>query len=385
MRYLKLVVLLLICFILAKSELIAQVNITASSVSCSVGQDVEIPISVNAISGATQLSMNIPYASNLLYLSTVITAGSLSNGANVSVNALAGGKTAISVSLNRSSAITGNGVLFRLKGKCIGQGMDNSGIRIQTYSVNGTVQTFNSTQGSVNVTAGNNLKVWVDPKGRVADGQYAVDIKISNPEGWGIYSYVMELTFPVGSMRATNYISSNTLSDGMFVAFNNNTPGVVVVSSAGTKEMKGNAQLLLRINVNQLASTSASIPVTIRKFEIDNGNPKPDISNAQWNPQVTVSLNGEERFVPQQTSLGDAFPNPFNPSTTIPVHLTTTNKVTITIHDAIGRIVDVLLNDYIPAGRHEIRWNSNGTHSGVYLIRMNVGDEVYTKRVTLIK
>lgn len=374
----------LIAFVAVNVSL-AQLNFTVGGVTCSVGQDIEIPVSVNSIAGANQLSFNMPYASDLLYLSEVVTSGTITSGSTVSINALANGKTAITANFSRASAMSGSGVLFRLKGKCIGQGSANQGLRFQTVTVNGSSPAMTLGTGSVTVFSGSNMRVWVDPKGRVTNNQYAVDIKMTKPDGWGVYSYRLELEFPASSMRATGYESNNTLSNGMFVAFNNTTPGLVIISAAGTSEMKGNTQLLIRINVNQLASTSALVPVNIRAFVIDNGNPKPDLANAQWNPQITVPLESDRSLLPEKYLLGNAYPNPFNPSTVIPFELRASGEVFMTVVDSVGRTVDVLIQGRMTAGRHEIQWNAGSLPSGVYLIRLDAGGEVHTKKVTLLK
>lgn len=374
----------LIAFVAVNVSL-AQLNFTVGGVTCSVGQDIEIPVSVNSIAGANQLSFNMPYASDLLYLSEVVTSGTITSGSTVSINALANGKTAITANFSRASAMSGSGVLFRLKGKCIGQGSANQGLRFQTVTVNGSSPAMTLGTGSVTVFSGSNMRVWVDPKGRVTNNQYAVDIKMTKPDGWGVYSYRLELEFPASSMRATGYESNNTLSNGMFVAFNNTTPGLVIISAAGTSEMKGNTQLLIRINVNQLASTSALVPVNIRAFVIDNGNPKPDLANAQWNPQITVPLESDRSLLPEKYLLGNAYPNPFNPSTVIPFELRASGEVFMTVVDSVGRTVDVLIQGRMTAGRHEIQWNAGSLPSGVYLIRLDAGGEVHTQKVTLVK
>jgi hypothetical protein len=378
-------ILIGVLILLPKQQVTAQLNFTVGSVTCSVGQDIEVPVSVNTISGATQISVNMPYATDLLYFSEVITTGGITNGSTAIVNASANGKTAINATFNRASAMSGNGVLFRLKGKCIGQGSSNQGLRFQSVTVNGTSTAMTLGTGSVTVFSGTNMRVWVDSKGRVSSNQYAIDIKMTKPDGWGVYSYRLELEFPSSAMRATGYESNGTLTTGMFVAFNNNTPGLVIISAAGTTEMQGNTQLLVRINVNQLASTSNLVPIAIRKFEIDNGSPKPDLTNAQWNPQITVPLESDRSLLPEKYSIGDAYPNPFNPSTVIPFELRSSGDVFLTVLDSIGRTVDVLIQGRVVAGRHEVQWNAGHLPSGMYMIRLNAGGEVHTSKVTLIK
>lgn len=363
----------------------AQLQFSFSNISCIVGQDVEVPISVNSLSAANQLSVNINYASELLYFSEVITTGSITNGSTLSVNALASGKTAITATFNRASAMSGSGTLFRLKGKCVGQGSDNLGLRFQSVTINGTSPTMTLRTGTVTVSTGTNMRVWVDPKGRITNNQYAIDIKMTKPDGWGVYSYRMEVEFPANALRVTSYETNGTLSNGMFVAFNSSKPGLVIVSAAGTNEMKGSTQLLLRLKVDQLASTANLVPINIKAFLIDNGSPKPDMAGAQWSPQLTVPLESDQSLLPENYALGVAYPNPFNPTTSIPFELRSSGVVSLTVIDSVGKIVDVLLNGHVIAGRHVIQWNANNLSSGVYIIQLIAGREIHSSKVTLLK
>jgi hypothetical protein len=363
----------------------AQLQFNFTSISCSVGQDVEVPISVNSLSGANQLSVNINYASDLLYFSEVITSGSITSGSTLSVNTLASGKTAITATFNRASAMSGSGTLFRLKGKCIGQGSDNQGLRFQSVTINGTTPIMTLGTGSVTVFNGTNMRIWVDPKGRVSNNQYAIDIKMTKPDGWGVYSYRMEVEFPANALRVTNYETSGTLSNGMFVAFNNSKPGLVIVSAAGINEMKGITQLLLRLRVDQLASSANLVPINIKNIVIDNGFPKPDLAGAQWSPQMTVPLESDQSLLPEVYALGVAYPNPFNPTTSIPFELRSSGVVSMSIMDSVGRIVDVLINGHVVAGRHVIQWNATNLSSGVYIIQLIAGGEVHSSMITLLK
>jgi len=75
-------------------------------------------------------------------------------------------------------------------------------------------------------------------------------------------------------------------------------------------------------------------------------------------------------------ALEPSFPNPFNPSTTIPVVMGRDGTAQLEIFDSAGRRVRTLHNGMLPAGRHEFIWNGRDEHqmqvsSGVYFSRMS--------------
>jgi hypothetical protein len=51
----------------------------------------------------------------------------------------------------------------------------------------------------------------------------------------------------------------------------------------------------------------------------------------------------------------------------------------------LGREVAVLVNDVMPAGAHSVEFDASNLASGVYLYRLTVGGETFTKRMTLLK
>ena len=69
-----------------------------------------------------------------------------------------------------------------------------------------------------------------------------------------------------------------------------------------------------------------------------------------------------------------AYPNPFSTSTTITYQNSTVVQMSVSIYDALGRIVAVLISgEYQGSGVHEINFNSYGIQPGVYWCRMSFG------------
>ncbi len=80
-----------------------------------------------------------------------------------------------------------------------------------------------------------------------------------------------------------------------------------------------------------------------------------------------------------------AFPNPFNPSTTISFDLPQSELVEISVYDVLGRAVAALLHDVLAAGRHQTVWNAEDAPGGIYFIRISAGEFKDLKRVVLLK
>jgi len=89
--------------------------------------------------------------------------------------------------------------------------------------------------------------------------------------------------------------------------------------------------------------------------------------------------------LPIKTELTDAYPNPFNPSSTINYGLKNEGHIEIMVYDATGRLVDELVNQHQTAGYHSITWNASNQASGMYFAKMIAGDVVQTQKLVLLK
>ena len=105
-------------------------------------------------------------------------------------------------------------------------------------------------------------------------------------------------------------------------------------------------------------------------------NPKP----------VVVNVKVDERSLPKAFSLGNAFPNPFNPSTTIPYTLAKNGEVKIIVYNASGQKMAVLVDEKQSAGKHSAVWNASRFSSGLYFYTLQTADGISeAKKVVLLK
>ena len=94
--------------------------------------------------------------------------------------------------------------------------------------------------------------------------------------------------------------------------------------------------------------------------------------------------------IPNSFELKNAYPNPFNPVTTIGYIMPEDGLVNITIFDMMGREINTILNSPQLAGYRSIQWDATNDQgapvsAGIYLYRIRVGDFIQTKKMILLK
>ena len=95
-------------------------------------------------------------------------------------------------------------------------------------------------------------------------------------------------------------------------------------------------------------------------------------------------------LVPQEYSLSEPFPNPFNPAVQIDYALPHAGEVEIVVYNILGQKVRTLLSDWQEAGFQRIAWHglddaNRQMASGVYLIRVTTSGLLRTRKVMLIR
>jgi len=89
--------------------------------------------------------------------------------------------------------------------------------------------------------------------------------------------------------------------------------------------------------------------------------------------------------IPLKYALHQAYPNPFNPTTTLSFALPTEAEVSLSIYNLQGREVVSLVNGNMDTGYHFSIWNADEFSSGVYFVKMIAGEYVNTQKLMLIK
>lgn len=100
---------------------------------------------------------------------------------------------------------------------------------------------------------------------------------------------------------------------------------------------------------------------------------------------ASVGINNIGTEVPNQFKLYDAYPNPFNPATTIKFELPRSGFVRIEVFDILGRKTRTLVNQELKTGTYTVDFNAEGLSSGMYVYRMQAGSFAVSKKIILLK
>ena len=106
-----------------------------------------------------------------------------------------------------------------------------------------------------------------------------------------------------------------------------------------------------------------------------------------------LTLNIDEKGtlqIPTSYELSQNYPNPFNPSTVIPFRISKDSPVQLSIFNIRGEKVATLLNERVPAGLHNVRWNGTSQDgrpmpAGLYFYEFKSNDYRDTGKMLLIK
>jgi len=108
---------------------------------------------------------------------------------------------------------------------------------------------------------------------------------------------------------------------------------------------------------------------------------------------LPVGIGGSDDTQPNeqaQTRLLPAYPNPFNPSTTVAFSLPQAAQTELAVYNIRGQRVCTLVNDHLAAGDHSVQWNGTddagrAVSSGVYFCRLQAGGNTRVGRMVLLK
>lgn len=136
--------------------------------------------------------------------------------------------------------------------------------------------------------------------------------------------------------------------------------------------------------------------ITLKNFPYNVADGSLYIDNVKTNGKMVIDAMGDGDFttgivpLPQTTptdySLSQNFPNPFNPTTSFYFSLPRADKVTITIYNALGQVIETETKN-LPPGKHRYDFTADNMPNGIYFyqIRVRASGFSKTKKMVLMK
>ncbi len=169
--------------------------------------------------------------------------------------------------------------------------------------------------------------------------------------------------------------------------------GEITLKSLGTKNLDEAIDLVYRVRAE-------SKDIATRNFLLTVANSLEGAKeNATYNRVLEMVFNNlsvqskdvfskagaDNALQPKTFSLSQNYPNPFNPSTTVKFYLPEQSHVTITVYNATGQQVAVLLNRVLPFGEKYITWDASRFSSGIYFLKMETASFTEVIKMVLMK
>jgi hypothetical protein len=138
----------------------------------------------------------------------------------------------------------------------------------------------------------------------------------------------------------------------------------------------------------------------IQRADLDGSNLEDVIASGIFSPQhidissSSTAIEDVVTTIPSDYALAQNFPNPFNPTTTIPFEIPGTNgtkqRVSLIIYDLRGRHVKTLIDSELEPGSHRVMWDGRNDRgeavsSGIYLYSLRSAGQSYTKKMIVIQ
>jgi hypothetical protein len=104
--------------------------------------------------------------------------------------------------------------------------------------------------------------------------------------------------------------------------------------------------------------------------------------------EETIAANSSDYIDivnPSAISLGEAYPNPFNPTTSFELQIAASGHVTMNVYNLMGQLVGTILDGNMSEGYHNITWDASNFSSGMYIVKAVTANTIATQKVMLVK
>ena len=197
------------------------------------------------------------------------------------------------------------------------------------------------------------VKVWEDENGMPGEELLSVVQVAGNVDGWNVRDLVSENL----NLTCDFWIGVKRFSSSMPIGIDTSSDsGNSMNSDDGTawNAVGGNVMFMVDIDAGE-----------------DGGEP--------------CVLSNADDIIPSIFEVSNAYPNPFNPSTTIDINIPEAGLLNVGVYNLKGQLMSTLVNKNVFPGSYSLAWDASDLTSGLYIFSVNYGDKTYNQKVTLVK
>ncbi|MDP8220249.1 MAG: T9SS type A sorting domain-containing protein [Candidatus Stygibacter frigidus] len=196
---------------------------------------------------------------------------------------------------------------------------------------------------------------------------------------------VADFTYPVPATRAMEIEAVEYIW----------TPIIYTNSTCAYASLEAEGQIAAFVNgecrgVSQINNGCVSLVINGTEAETATLELYQNGQVSDLNTEITTAP-GEDVFfdfttdAPVTTQMLKAYPNPFNPVTTIAYQTSEAGNVNVSVYNVKGQKVAELANNHQEAGTHNVVWNADGEASGIYFVKMTASGTQQIQKLILMK
>lgn len=224
-----------------------------------------------------------------------------------------------------------------------------------------------------------NVNISITPTGSTAlpstGGTLYFDVSLHNNETYPVYLTAwLDWTYPNGTTSSAQILRNLTMSAGGSIYRS-------LYATVAGSEPNGNYTCWAHMGSSYGGTIYSEDSFPFSKG-LDGAIPGEWVSQTQvfgWDDPIVADIQ------PEAFSLGQAYPNPFNPTATIPFTLPERSSISLKIFDLSGREVATVLQGELPAGQYHYDFNAASLSSGIYLYRLEAPGFSKTMKFMLLK
>ncbi len=182
----------------------------------------------------------------------------------------------------------------------------------------------------------------------------------------------------------------------------NNQPSSTALNEVTLPQSTSSMQDYLNIDVTTLVRDMINNPAANFGLVLQLANESPyrsmnfgssDCTDSTKRPKLVIyfpplGITPISSEVPKEFKLFQNYPNPFNPQTKIKFEIPlgkSAAQTSMSVYDALGKEIALLVNEQLKPGTYEVNWNAANVPSGVYFYKLQSGDFIETKKMSLVK
>ena len=206
----------------------------------------------------------------------------------------------------------------------------------------------------------------------------------------------VEVNLEFGSILLTEDKTPPDVPSNVEINFNETTESAVVeitwdiVSASDLKEYLVTREFDSEentITTELNLATDTLFSSGVYKYFIQSVDNAGNVSERSDSVEIIISTVSNELInsLPNTFTLSQNYPNPFNPTSTIKFGIPEAAVVKLEIYNLLGQKVKTLVNARRSAGFHTVNFDATNLSSGMYMYRIQAGNFVKIKKMTLIK